>query len=258
MIEAQEITVRHGHRLILDRVCAVVRPGRLLAILGPNGAGKSTLLGMLAGETAPSGGTVLIGGRPADGWSTRELARYRAVMPQAAGADAEFLTEEVVALGRLPFARTTAALDDAQAVAEAIAAAGAGPLAGRRYGALSGGERQRVQWARVLAQLWSRDAGHGRAVLLDEPTSAMDLRHQGALLAEARRLARRGVAVAAVLHDLNLAAAHADDVLLLSGGRLVASGPAEDLLAPEPLSACYGVPVERLCRADGRPVFATG
>lgn len=258
MIEARDITVRHGRRTTLDRVSAMVRPGRLLAILGPNGAGKSTLLGVLAGETRPSGGTVLICGRPADRWNPRELSRYRAVLPQSAGGDGGFLAEEIVELGRLPFARSPDALDDAQAVAEAIAAAGAGPLVGQRYGSLSGGERQRVQWARILAQLWSRDAQHGRVVLLDEPTSAMDLRHQGALLAEARRLSHRGVAVAAVLHDLNLAAAYADDVLLLSGGRLVACGPAEELLAPGPLSACYGVPVERLSRADGRPVFATG
>lgn len=259
MIEARAIAVRHGRRSILEDVSVSVRPGRLLAILGPNGAGKSTLLGLLAGERRPDRGEVLIDGRPSAGWSPRELARCRAVMPQSASAAADFLVEEVVALGRLPFARSQHALQDGEAVEESIRTAGVAPLAGRRYGVLSGGERQRVQWARVLAQLWSRDReGHGRALLLDEPTSAMDLRHQGALLSQARRLAGGGMAVAAVLHDLNLAAAYADDVLLLREGRTVAGGPAAEVLTPGPLSECFGVRVERLSRSDGRAVFAVG
>lgn len=263
MIEARNTTVHHGRRSILEDVSASVRPGRLLAVLGPNGAGKSTLLGLLAGERRPDRGEVLIDGRPSAGWSPRELARCRAVMPQSASAAADFLVEEVVALGRLPFARSQHALQDGEAVEESIRTAGVTPLAGRRYGALSGGERQRVQWARVLAQLWCRDRqghwqGHGRVLLLDEPTSAMDLRHQGALLSQARRLAGGGMAVAAVLHDLNLAAAYADDVLLLREGRTVAGGPATEVLTPEPLSECFGVRVERLSRSDGRAVFAVG
>lgn len=259
MIEARNTTVHHGRRSILQDVSASVRPGRLLAILGPNGAGKSTLLGLLAGDRRPDGGEVLIDDRPSSRWTARELARCRAVMPQSASAAADFLVEEVVALGRLPFARSQAALQDGEAVEESIRTAGVAPLAGRRYGALSGGERQRVQWARVLAQLWCRESrGHGRVLLLDEPTSAMDLRHQGALLSQARRLAGGGMAVAAVLHDLNLAAAYADDVLLLREGRTVAAGPAAEVLAPDPLSECFGVRVERLSRSDGRAVFAVG
>lgn len=259
MIEAKCIAVRHGRRGILEDVSASVQSGRLLAILGPNGAGKSTLLALLAGERRPDRGDVLIAGRPAGDWNPRELARCRAVMPQSASAAADFLVEEVVALGRLPFARSQAALLDGEAVEESIRTAGVAPLAGRRYGALSGGERQRVQWARVLAQLWSREApGHGQVLLLDEPTSAMDLRHQGALLSQAQRLARSGMAVAAVLHDLNLAAAYADEVLLLREGRPVASGPVAEVLTPDPLSDCFGVRVERLARADGRAVFAVG
>ncbi|MGF7177609.1 iron complex transport system ATP-binding protein [Azospirillum doebereinerae] len=257
MIEARGIVVRHGRDPVLHGVDAAVRAGRVLAVLGPNGAGKSTLLGALAGDLRPAAGSLTFDGRPLAGWRPRDLARHRAVLPQNAVAAPDFLVEEVVALGRLPFARSAEALDDARAVADALRDAGAEALAGRLYGALSGGERQRVQWARLLAQIWSRTTRPG-AVLLDEPTAAMDLAHQTALLREARALAGRGLAVAAVLHDVNAAALYADDALLLRDGRVVGSGPVAELLQPSPLTACFGVPVERLTRADGRPAFVVG
>ncbi|MBP2227859.1 iron complex transport system ATP-binding protein [Azospirillum agricola] len=257
MIEARGIDVRQGRRRVLHGVDATVRAGRVLALLGPNGAGKSTLLAAMAGDLRPSAGSLTFEGRPLAAWSPRDLARRRAVLPQHATAAADFLVEEVVALGRLPFARSAEALDDRDAVAAVLRDSGADSLAGRRYGALSGGERQRVQWARLLAQLWSR-APRPAAVLLDEPTAAMDMVHQTGVLRQAAALARRGLAVAVVLHDVNAAALHADDALLLRDGRVVGAGPVGGLLQPGPLADCFGVPVERLTRADGRPAFVVG
>ena len=244
MIAAEGLTIRAGRRELLRGVTLQLLPGEVLAVVGPNGAGKSTLLRALTGELRPDTGAVMFEGRDLASWPPLALARRRAVVSQSAALAFPMTAAEVVALGRLPWHGTPAAARDGAAVAEALAAAGVQRLAGQPHGTLSGGERQRVQVARALAQL--HGAPRPAALLLDEPTSSLDVKHGAALLALLRRLAREGLAVLVVLHDLNEAAYVADRVAVLAEARLVMFGTPREVLRPALLGDIYGVPFREI------------
>ncbi len=246
LIRAEAVGVDLESHTVLDDVTIDVRAGEVLVLVGPNGAGKSTLLGVLSGERAPSRGTVTVDGRDIRGIRHAELARMRSVLTQDNQVSFPFRVIEVVAMGRAPWARTVEGRDDIVAVREAMDAADVSHLADRRYTALSGGERARVSLARVLAQ-------RSRIVFLDEPTAALDLRHQEDVMRMARALATQGCAVIVVLHDLSLASAYADRLALVSGGRLEALGSPAEVLTEERVERVYGLPVE-LHLVAGRPV----
>ncbi|MFJ2955719.1 heme ABC transporter ATP-binding protein [Streptomyces sp. NPDC087270] len=241
LAEARALRVRLGARSVLEDVSLAVPAGEVLALVGPNGAGKSTLLAALAGDLPAAGGEVLVGGAPVASWTPAQLALRRAVLPQSAPLAFPFTVDRVVRMGRAPWAGRGAGdgagdSDDA-AVAGAMAATGVHALSGRPYPALSGGERARVALARVLAQ-------QAPLLLLDEPTAAMDLRHQELVLRVCRDQAAAGRAVVVVLHDLGLAAAHADRVAVLSAGRLTAHGSPARVLTAGLLTRVYQHPVE--------------
>lgn len=253
MIEARNISVLAGRKRLLDGVDAAIVPGRVTALIGPNGAGKSTLISVLAGERRPDGGGVLLEGEALAAHPGRALAQRRAVLLQDSALDFAFTCEEVVELGRFPFSGTPEQHDDEAAIAAACRLAGIDAFRHRSWQTLSGGEKQRVQFARAIAQVWRRPgrASPPRYLLLDEPTSALDLRHQRMVLDIARRLAEEGVGVLAAIHDLNLAIAYADDVILLRGGRVLASGPVEEVMTSARLGDCFEVEVEILSRENG-------
>jgi iron complex transport system ATP-binding protein len=239
VIEARALTLAAGPRRLLDGVTLALRPGEVLAVIGPNGAGKSTLLRALSGELRPRDGEVAMLGRALRDWPPAAMARCRAVVSQQAGLAFPMRVAEVVALGRLPWAGTAEAARDREAVSAAMAMAGVAPLATQAYATLSGGERQRVQVARALAQL--DGAARPAALLLDEPTASLDVRHAAALLAVLRRLAGEGLAVLVVLHDLNEAAFVADRVAVMQAARCVALGPPRQVLRPDFLEQVYGL-----------------
>ncbi|MFI9533766.1 heme ABC transporter ATP-binding protein [Nocardia fusca] len=228
-----------GTRRVLDDVDFEVAAGEVVALVGPNGAGKSTLLAVLAGELDPGRGSVELDGRPLDRWTPIDMARRRAVLPQSHTVGFPFSAAEVVAMGRAPWQRTPQAGRDDEVIAAAMAATDSTHLAGRSFPSLSGGERARVALARVLAQ-------DTATLLLDEPTAALDLGHQEAVLALAADRAATGAAVVVVLHDLASAAAYADRVAVLDNGRVAAAGPPRDVLTGELLSRVYRYPVEVL------------
>lgn len=214
-----------------------VRAGEVHALVGPNGAGKSTLFAVLAGDVTPAEGAVSLDGRALASLPPRDLARRRAVLLQESRVSFPFTVEQVVRMGRAPWARTPAEDEDDDAVAAALAATDLTPLAQRTVSSLSGGERARASLARVLAQRVD-------VLLLDEPTAALDLRHQEDTLRLARERARAGAAVAVVLHDLNAALAFADRATLLAGGRVVAAGRPADVLDAQTIGRVYGQPVD--------------
>ncbi len=237
MIHLADVTVDLGGRRILETVDLTVTRGTLLALVGPNGAGKSTLLSVISGDVDPTSGAVEIDGRPVARQSARDLARRRAVMLQEQRLAFGFRAVDVVRMGRAPWAGTDAEDRDEEAVADAVVRAELPDLLERTFPTLSGGEKARTGFARAIAQ-------ETPVLLLDEPTAAMDLRHQEAVLVEARRLATLGRTVIVVLHDLSLAAAHADRVCLLDAGRVVADGSPRHVLDPARLSAVYRHPVD--------------
>ncbi len=244
----REVGYRVGASTILDGVTLDVAYGRVLALVGPNGAGKSTLLSLLTGEQRPTAGGVELNDRGLSEWTARELSRTRAVLLQQNQVAFSFTVAEVVEMGRAPWAGTAQAEDDDRLIAAAVMQTDVGHLLGRSFPSLSGGEKARASLARVLAQ-------DTPVVMLDEPTAALDLRHQEDVLRIARDLAAAGRAVIVVLHDLSLAAAYADDIAIIEKGRLAAFGPPEDVLTEERITAVYGTPVRVIPDVDtGRPV----
>ncbi|MDN4475836.1 heme ABC transporter ATP-binding protein [Demequina sp. SYSU T00192] len=247
-IHARDVTVRAGDAALVDSVTLDVRHGELLALVGPNGAGKSTLLSALSGERSLAGGLVELDGRPLSAWQPGPLARERAVLTQDNQVAFPFTVAEVVAMGRAPWRGRPESDEDDAVIAESLARADVAHLAGRAFPSLSGGERARVSLARVLAQ-------RTRIVMLDEPTAALDIRHQEEVFALARELARAGAAVVVVVHDLSLAAAYADRIAVLDRARLAGMGSPREVLVPELLERVYGLGVRVIEDPDtGLPV----
>lgn len=239
MLRAQGLQLRRAGLTVLADIDLQLGAGEVLGVLGPNGAGKSSLLAALCGELPLAGGSVSLVDRPLRRWRGTERARRLAVLPQRSSLDFAFRVEEVVAMGRLPHA--SGSDEDARIVAHALQAADIGHLAGRSYLALSGGERQRVHIARIFAQLWP--AASGKVLLLDEPVSMLDPLHQHLTLQAVREMARQGVAVLIILHDLNLAARYCDRLLLLRAGTTQALGTPCDVLQAGILKDVFGLEV---------------
>ncbi|GLB64662.1 hemin import ATP-binding protein HmuV [Dietzia sp. NCCP-2495] len=232
VLSAEEITVRIGGRVLLDNVRLHVHAGEVVALVGPNGAGKSTLLGVVAGDTEPASGRVVVDGRDLHKWRLGDLARRRALLTQANSVAFPFTVREVVAMGRAPWAGRPEGDDDERVIDESMAATDTTPLRDRTFPTLSGGEKARVSLSRALAQRTG-------ILLLDEPTAAVDLRHQELVLGRARELADAGGAVVVVLHDLALAAAWSDRMVLLSNGRIRAEGAPASVLTSELIDEVY-------------------
>jgi iron complex transport system ATP-binding protein len=251
MLEIQSLSVKYGNKPVLQAISLSVKRGETLALIGPNGAGKTTLIRAASGVQKTHSGAVCVDGRPLHHLSPAQRARLMAVVPQARSLPETFSARQTVMLGRTPYLDWlgTPGPRDREQVEWALRRAGALELAERPIGELSGGEQQRVLLARALAQ-------DTPILLLDEPTTHLDLRHQAGLLSLVQALAReRGLAVLMALHDLNLAALYADRVALLVGGRLQSVGsPAEVLTSPR-LTAAFGVPVEVILHPEyGTPL----
>jgi iron complex transport system ATP-binding protein len=238
-VDARGVTVTIDGRAVLEAVDFHAERGRVHALIGPNGAGKSTLLGALAGDVRVASGQISIAGRPLDEQRLRDLARIRAVLPQEHGVFFPFTVGQVIAMGRSPWRRTEAEARDDEIVRWAATTTEVAHLVDRTVPTLSGGERGRAAFARVLAQTTG-------VLLLDEPTAALDIRHQEALLRTARERASAGDAVVIVLHDLGAAAAYADAVTLLSRGRVVAAGTVDEVMTAERLTDVYEHPIDVL------------
>jgi ABC-type cobalamin/Fe3+-siderophores transport system ATPase subunit len=252
MLQADALQVYYSERQVLSAISFRVEPGMILGVIGPNGAGKTTLVRALSGVIPLSAGRVLAQGVEMATLSPVERARRVAVVPQARSLPASFTGRQLVLLGRTPHLNWLGHVSakDEDCVHLALERSQALDLADRRLGELSGGEQQRLLLARALAQ----DAP---ILLLDEPTTHLDLQHQIGLLDTVRELARNeGLAVVVALHDLNLVSRYSDQVALLVDGSLRAMGTPEEILQPELLGAVYQVPLQLLhTAATGRPVI---
>jgi len=243
LVRAENVVVDLGGQVIIDDVSLEIVAGEVLAFVGPNGAGKSTLLAALSGDIRLRAGSVRYGDRVLTSIRHLELARARSVLTQENQVSFSFTVAEVVEMGRSPWARTPDRVDDDAAIAEALSIMEVSHLAKRQFGSLSGGEKARVSLARVLAQ---RTA----VVFLDEPTAALDLRHQEQVMRTARLIAATGRAVVVVLHDLSLAAAYSDRVALIEHGRIAAIGTPHDVFTEARVGSVYGLTVDVFERDD--------
>ncbi len=222
---------RYGRVQALRGVTAEAAPGRITAVIGPNAAGKSTLLKCIIGALRPACGQALVDGVPAHRLRAAAIARRVAYVPQRSIVSAAFSVREVVALGRYALPASPSRIEAALAEMDLL------DVADRPYPALSVGQQQRATLARAVAQV--APDGH---LVLDEPTSAMDLRHVRESLALLRRLAGGGATVLIALHDLPLATQFADECWLLDGGRMTASGPTAQVMDLRLLEEVFGVP----------------
>jgi iron complex transport system ATP-binding protein len=237
-VEASRISVLAGGRALLDAVSLSVGAGETVALVGPNGAGKSTLLRVLAGELNPHSGAVKLKGRNLRAYTPQELARERAVLAQSVHVAFPFTVEEVVRMG----AGQQSAAAAAPLVDAALADVDLATFRHRVITTLSGGEQQRAHFARVLVQLACGERASGPGVLLlDEPTASLDLRHQLDIAAVTKRCAARGIAVVAILHDLNLAALFAGRIVVLDRGRIAADGRPDETITDAVLETVFRV-----------------
>ncbi|SDL71290.1 ABC transporter ATP-binding protein [Tessaracoccus oleiagri] len=248
-LEARELTLGYGGAPIVTDLSLELPAGAVTALIGPNGCGKSTLLRGLSRLLRPAGGQVLLGGRDLQDFSARELARRLGLLPQAPITPGGITVGELVALGRAPhqgwFSRSST--EDRRAVEAALEATGTSALRERLVDELSGGQRQRVWIAMALAQ----DTG---VLLLDEPTTFLDLAHALEVLEVIRHLNReKGVTVVMVLHDLNLAARYAQHLVLMADGSVTSAGGAADVLTEAHLASSFGL----RARVVADPVTAT-
>ena len=250
MLLASDIRVSFGRRPILHGVELSARPGEVTAIIGPNGSGKTTLMRALTGEIG-YGGTATLNGlniARAPAWA---LASMRGVLPQSATLSFPFTVHEVVRLG------TLAGLSDGdddlrERIEEALGLVDLSGFGRRFYQELSGGEQQRVQLARVLCQVWEPlHEDVPRYLFLDEPVSSLDIKHQLHIMQIAARYAQAGGGVLAIMHDLNLTAHFADQIVLMSEGRVHAHGTPGTVMTEEHLQAVYGCPMSITPNAGG-------
>lgn len=219
--------------LSLDRL--ILEGGELLGIIGPNGAGKSTLLRIAAGILPPTRGTVRVAGRDLSRLNRKTAARSLGYLPQELSWEYDLTVEELAGMGRYPYLNLLGTMvdTDQSAVSRGLRLAGMEDLKTRHLSQLSGGEKKRAFLASVLAQ-------NPRALLLDEPTGALDLHHQVQIFGLLKKLARSGSAVAVVTHDINLASLYSDKLLFLRGGKCLAWGQPREVLTEKTVTAAFG------------------
>ena len=249
MLELKRVSAGYPGRMVLEDVSLTIRPGKVLVLLGPNGCGKSTLLRTIPGLLPALGGEILLDGKPLGGYSPRETARRISYLPQSRPVPS--ITARRMALhGRFPYLSYPRRYrrEDHEAVDQALELADASALVDRALPELSGGQRQKVYLAMALAQ-------ETETILMDEPTTYLDVRHQLEVLALARRLAAEGRAVVLVLHDLCLALSMADETAVLAKGRLLALGPPEEVYQSKILERIMGVRLDRAAGPRGWRYF---
>jgi len=237
-IDIHDLTVAYDSIPVLDGTSFQVNRGDLVALLGANGAGKSTLLRCISRILKPANGHILLDDRELKLLNNREAARLMAVVPQETAADFDFTVEDIVMMGRFPYLTRFRKEEqkDREIVLRAMEMTGVTHLAERSIAQLSGGEKQRVVMARAVAQ-------QPEALLLDEPTANLDIGYQSMLLEMASRLnSEQGVTVIAAIHDINLAVHHFNRFILLAGGRVLATGRADEVITAENIQKSYGVP----------------
>lgn len=243
MIDVQNVGYKIGSRDLLQQINFHANPGEVLAVIGPNGAGKTTLLKLISKQLKAQSGQIRLTGRNLDHLDLQELAGFRAVLPQSTYLNINLTVFEIALMGRYPHFKSTPSSQDIAITEEALKEMGMYIYKDRFIHQLSGGEQQRVQLARILAQIFKNPKG---ILLMDEPINGLDLQYQQIILNKARSLARQGVTVLCILHDINLAAQYADQVLVLKQGRQMGWGTPQDILSEELIFNTYQTRVKKI------------
>jgi iron complex transport system ATP-binding protein len=244
MLHASHLYFQKNGADLLHDLSFDLHAGEILAIIGPNGAGKTALLNALLGDIQLTSGDIKFAGLAMQRWSVATRAKHLAVLPQLSLLNFPYTVDEVVALGRTP--HSTGIKTDQVIIQAAMTAMDIGYLRGRLYTQLSGGEKQRTQLARVMAQIWRGEDAEPRLLILDEPTSSLDLGHKQQLMQSVHQFSAQGVAVIMVEHDLTVVGNYAQKVLALQCGRSIAQGPVDEVLNQTMVQNLFGASVHLL------------
>lgn len=239
LLAASDISVTVDGSCLLQQASLRVNPGEVVAIIGPNGAGKTSFVRALTGELAITHGDILFNNTPIHQFSLQQKAKQLAMLSQHTELNFPFPVEEVVHLGRIPHA--SGKLEDNRIVEAALQAVDMQSRRHQLYTQLSGGEKQRVQLARVMAQVWRREDAPQRLMILDEPTSSLDVQHTRQLMRIIRDLAATDMGIIMILHDFNLAARFADHIVVLVEGQKVIEGPPDRVFTPDNMARYFQV-----------------
>jgi iron complex transport system ATP-binding protein len=240
MIRTQNIHFGIKSKRLLEDVSFEARAGEFWAIVGANGAGKSTLMKLLSRELVPTSGEIRFQNKNLSAYKLKELARKRTILAQQNSITLGFSVSEIVMMGRYPFFDAVPTPHDVEIINQCLKKVGIFHFKDRLFPTLSGGEQQRVQLARALAQIWEVEQG---LILLDEPTTGMDLLHQYETFQLAREMTGKGFCVIAVIHDLNQALQFADQMLMLKAGRIMSIGKPKDVLTEAHIQEAFGLAV---------------
>lgn len=243
---AKHLSYAYGTSPVINDVDIEIKPEEVNVVIGPNGAGKSSLLKLLSAELKADSGTIFLNQKSLNKWTRRDLARVRTIFHQNESLSFAFTVMEVVLFGRTPH-KTSQAVNLEISLA-ALKALDALQFKDRLYTELSGGEKQRVQLARCFAQIW--DSRHACYLLLDEPVSALDIAHQKILMHRVKKFSEQNVGVVLALHDLNLAAQYADQILLMNKGCVVSKGSPQQVLTAANIESVYKTAVSVIPHPD--------
>jgi len=237
MLEIRDLSAGYGHRHVLERISLKASEGEVVGIIGSNGSGKTTLLKTITKVLEPISGTVLIDGTNVNEMQSKEIAKKVAVVSQVISINFEFTVEDIVLMGRTPYIKGSETVEDINIVRDAMEKTNTLFLKDRLITQLSGGELQRVIIARAFAQ-------NPKILLLDEPTSHLDITNQIDILNLIKNASRKGMVVVAVIHDLNLAAYYCDKICLLQDGKLISAGTPEQVLTSSNIERAFNITVK--------------
>lgn len=240
LLQADGLSYSPRNLSIINQVDLNIAKGQVLMIVGPNGAGKSTLLSLLAKENDPNSGQIWLKQQQLENWKEKDLARTKAKFSQEHNPSIELTVKEIVLMGRYPYFKSHPLQSDLEIADRVMKALEVDTLKNHNYNYLSGGEKQRVHLARVFAQL--ENSVHHKIGFFDEPLNNLDVRHQYRVLEQIKNFAEKGNAAVVVLHDLNLAAEFADQVLLMRKGKVLVQGNPSEVFKEEWIFKAYDFP----------------
>ncbi len=249
MIKLENISFAYGKQAVLKNICLSLEPGKIYAVIGPNGSGKTTLIKLLSSLLKPKNGELNLDGKPYGSFGRKDFAKQVALLPQGRNTP-DISVYDLVSCGRYPYLDISRKLTEAdkQAVSEALIITDTERFADRNVKKLSGGERQRVYMAMLYAQ-------NTPYVLLDEPTTHLDISYGFQIMNMLMEMKMQGKCVVAVLHDLNFALKFADEVILMKGGEIISSATPEETVASKKIQTAFGVSCEKCFTESGETEF---
>ncbi len=247
ILTVEQLTVNNSY-VVVDTVDLSINEGEIVAVIGPNGSGKTSLLKSISNEMKSDSGNIQLAGEKMSDWPLPELAKHLAFLPQQSQLKFAFTVKEVIEFGRFPHG--AGKVIDSKVVIEIAEILGLLEFMDRSYINLSGGEQQRVQLARVLAQVWREEDATPRLLLLDEPMNNLDIAYQNNLMQAIKHMVYQGVAVLMVLHDINLAISHADQLLALKRGKMLAKGSPSSIVTSEFIYSLFDVKAKIIQHPD--------